>query len=152
MDEFTWTVALDGYEAFRLPHEESSEPMAGWVITEKWQSGQHEIRPYVPLRECRRLHRTFAATEPTVAPVLQFIQRYGFLGNYITRILPQGHQPKGVRPFTGELVTEWNGERTKLAQAVRLWDAIRSKDQITLPVSSRKDLWLRKPVLSSIMS
>ncbi|SRR6266700_1472979 len=137
MEEFTWTVAVDGYEALHLNHENASNDSAGWLITEKWQSRNRGVRSYAPLRECRGFHRTFAATLPTTVAVTNFTERYGLLGNKITRIFPHGDRPGLLTETKGELVTEWLGECQALMKAVQLWDAIRSRDQRCLETLSR---------------
>ena len=84
MDEFIWTVNVDGYEALQLAEGESVDGMGGWLIAEKGEPAAHRTRAYAPLIECAGFHRTFAGTEPTVSAVIAFTNRYGFLGDPIT--------------------------------------------------------------------
>lgn len=128
MNEFTWTVDLDGYEALQLRETDSAEGMGAWLIIEKGQPAVHRTRSYAPLIECAGFHRTFAATEPVVAAVIAFTNRYGFLGEPVTRIVRPPYGPRLGREIKGEFVSDWYAECQALRKAIQLWDAICSTD------------------------
>ena len=124
MDEFTWTVNLDGYEALQISSEEPPGGIAGWFIAEKHSTAHRRVRAYKPLLECAGFHRTFAATEPTISAAVAFTSRYGFLGDRITKILSLPAESDSFQNVRGELLTDWYSECQSLTKALRLWDSI----------------------------
>jgi hypothetical protein len=128
MDEFTWIVNLDGYEALRISDRNPPDDIAGWLIAEKGPAVHRRVRSYKPLLECAGFHRTFAATEPTISAAIAFTNRYGFLGDRITKILQLPTESGPFQNVRGELLTDWYSECQALREALRLWDTISSQN------------------------
>src|SRR5262245_38740516 len=73
MADFTWPVAVSGYE-WRAFFDGASNAL-GLEPVQRWP-----VRHYAPLEEVTGLFLTLAATNPTPDEVLAFANRFGHLG------------------------------------------------------------------------
>ncbi|MEI7814720.1 MAG: hypothetical protein WCJ13_08005 [Coriobacteriia bacterium] len=80
---------------------------------------------YAPLKDEPALFRKFAELDDTEAAFAGFARKYG---DYKVLDLTMRHVrgAESSSPLSGHPLTHWQQERQKLAQAVRLWEALKS--------------------------
>jgi hypothetical protein len=84
-----------------------------------------DLMDYYPLGENVSLYRTLAAVEPTETGILEFVNRYGPLGEGVEKYaeLPDG------RHGMVEPLEDWRHTVVWLGEAIRLWDMIERGDR-----------------------
>jgi hypothetical protein len=71
------------------------------------------------------LHREFAALKPDLGPILNFANRFGLLGVGLNLEQREQH---GSRFIEGERYWDWVSAISQMADHIRSWELVRSKD------------------------
>ena len=90
---------------------------------------QKSARRYRPLALPISLFRNFADTELTEQAILQFANNYGLLGRTVNIRMPNDQALSIVQ---GESLDAWKQEILLMKAAMRLWDAIKTRDEEAL--------------------
>ena len=100
---------------------EDKDILGPWLVkTDSWYS-----RQYSPLA-IPNLHRKFARTIPTEAPVLDFANEYGLLGHSLFLYDP-GVKKQAM--LIGESVGFWQREIEGMARLIELWELVKRGNQ-----------------------
>jgi hypothetical protein len=156
---FYWAVPQGGFQwvdahEMRVPQEgQSALALADrWLILRR-PAHKREARAYRPLEDQAALFRTFAETPPTEEGILQFADRYGWLGlrklvlpkeeivlgpndkALATKSLGEKFSEAWLGPskgVTGESLEAWEEGIWRMRFVLDLWDAIQRNDTACL--------------------
>ena len=130
--EFSWTRNESGYRWLRtrsaIDGKTGRSPEL--FLTDGNPVGPTYGNPrYLPLEDHTALFRIFADTDPTEEGILEFANKYGFLGHDPSISIPiklpnDGGEVLGL----GESIQSWKKEISIILTAVTLWDLAESND------------------------
>jgi hypothetical protein len=133
---FRWQVAEDGYRWLESHPVGGSDQMRDPFLTHGRPigAGGFRVMRYQPLAAFSGLFRVFTDTEPSRDGIKAFADRFGPLGDDVSKQIPLYDQPnaKGVPLGTGEPLGAWSDEILIMRYAIDIWEAARNGDVATL--------------------
>jgi hypothetical protein len=133
LHEFRWPVLTDGYRWTTSKKSVGAKPHREVpILTAAASTDNLPVRWYEPRKDTPALYRTFADTVATEEGILRFANRFGTLGDPVTRGAAP-YESWNAADYTYSLVTEepfgaWLEHIYSMRSAIALWDLASARD------------------------